>query len=179
MYGYGKGPYGVNIDFADYVSLDNVKVDNVINTGPARSFLCYWSWVLYETQDYLGPSVLEYKGSDTHGVSITKAYQTMLRDVMIDNISSDEGRATGLDLQGDESSRALFVTADTPYISTDNVVIGKNITGGQPGLATGFLMGKQYMTTGGVQVSEIEDLQVCSEEPENPFASHPHTPCLG
>lgn len=54
---------------------------------------------------------------------LAKAFNVQLRDVFIDNLSADEGRAMGLDLIGDEIGRASFFTATDPYISTDNVKV--------------------------------------------------------
>lgn len=56
---------------------------------------------------------------------------------------TDEGAVVGLDLLNFETGRAMYPKNLTPGISTNNVVIGSNLVGGEPGLVTKVLTDNQ------------------------------------
>lgn len=115
-------------------------------------------------------------GADAHGAVLTKVFKVVLRDVTIDHLNAGDGHAVGLDLIGDEVGRALFFPANEPYVTTDNVVVGGDLRGGEPGFVTGIKLNKQASKAGNPLMSQVS---LYPRPFSKPFSVPSITSCIG
>jgi hypothetical protein len=168
MFHQSKGVFGLKVDFARDVIVDNLKILNISNTGDRNNFFCDHEWRMYEANQ-VGPStVQDYKGANVKGAQVTKAFGTRLRNVFIDGLISEEGAVTGVDLVGDENGRAMYRKRFLPTVTISNVKIGSQVRAGYPGYITPINVDTQFVNLGGFTSNEGATLQVRSA-----FTSHP------
>lgn len=70
MAGEARGCFGLVVDFSNGVTIDNVSVTGIANTGHTGQFLCRSKWRL--DGDFIGPISTGYQGADVRGVVVTK-----------------------------------------------------------------------------------------------------------
>lgn len=160
MFHSSKGVFGLKVDFAKDVIVDNVKILNISNTGDRNNFFCDHEWRLLDANQ-VGPSTVdEYKGADVKGAQVTKAFETTLRNVLIDGLISEEGAVTGVDLVGDENGRSMYRKPFVPTVIMSNVDIGSTVRAGYPGYITPINVDTQFVDFGGFTSNEGAALQV-------------------
>lgn len=153
MFNVARGVVGIKVDAVNNANIRGIKIRTLSNRGEITSFVCDNAFYLWRGLDYLGPvKNPRYAGADVRGLQITRAFETKLEDVEIDELFSLEGRAVGLDLNGDRPAESGFAVS-RPYVTTNNVRVGSKLLGGKTGFNSAVEMSTQFSNFGGVKTS--------------------------
>jgi hypothetical protein len=95
LFHVNKGVFGIRIDVARNVILRNISITNIKNDGLAASLRCgnYYKSIGTSHPNAIIPG---YRGADATGIVVSMSSQVSFDKVMVNNISSFAGTATGI-----------------------------------------------------------------------------------
>ena len=139
MFHAGKGMVGLKVDFAANVTIQDVKISEIVNLADTGSFVCDNDVTFYPDKGMLKPGGnVNFGGADVRGAIFTKTYNVLLSNITVDSLYSLKGRALGVDLIGQETGIALIepnAEVAASKITIKDIQVLSNITGGQKGYA--------------------------------------------
>lgn len=177
MHHFSKGVIGFKADFGDAIDVWNMTVVGLTNKGDQTNYFCENEWRLHGTGQLVGPSGIEYQGTDVQGAVITKSFNVSLMNISLDYLYSEEGRAIGVDLIGDENGRSQYRMQYRPKanIRLENVTVGSQLNAGRGGDLSPIIGDTTSFDLGGFKVSEGPNLPNTWNAPRTLMTFFPST----
>jgi hypothetical protein len=177
MHHFSKGVIGFKADFGDSIDVWNMTVVGLTNKDDQTKYFCENEWRLHGTGQLVGPNSIEYQGTDVQGAVITKSFNVSLVNISLDYLYSEEGRAIGVDLIGDENGRSQYRMhyRPKPNIRLENVTVGSQLNAGRGGDLSPIIGDTTYFDLGGFKVSEGPNLPNTWNAPRTLLTFFPST----